>query len=357
MGTSKFSKLSDKEFMNLIKNAPLVSIDLIVKNKKDEVLLGLRKNAPAKGTWFVPGGRIGKNETLQEAFKRIANNELKLKLALKDAKFLGIFEHFYKNENRFEKKGLGTHYLVLAYIVKVSKKHLSKNDQHSIYKWFKIDELLKDNNVHSNTKTFFTESYSIPNDSGFYRALVSHYIHYDRQFWSRTQIILAVQGAALIGGYNLRSFRLGPAITLGAFFITLIVWRLIFRDINNSRINQDIMDKLASKILNYTGTKRVVCLRSNPLLPWWLSGRYLIHYAFSALLILNLFLAVFYWKHPNSFPSEASTTIQKLEDQVKELFYRLDSVEKNLSENKNLPKTNKAWQQQFEKEPNAVSRN
>ncbi len=74
MGTSKFSKLSDKEFMNLIKNAPLVSIDLIVKNKKDEVLLGLRKNAPAKGTWFVPGGRIGKNETLQEAFKRIANN-------------------------------------------------------------------------------------------------------------------------------------------------------------------------------------------------------------------------------------------------------------------------------------------
>jgi hypothetical protein len=41
--------------------APLVSIDLIIRDNADRVLLGLRNNEPAKGYFFVPGGIILKD--------------------------------------------------------------------------------------------------------------------------------------------------------------------------------------------------------------------------------------------------------------------------------------------------------
>ena len=52
--------LSESTFQTIIGATPLVSIDLIVKNAKGEVLLGYRTNRPAQGYWFVPGGRVQK---------------------------------------------------------------------------------------------------------------------------------------------------------------------------------------------------------------------------------------------------------------------------------------------------------
>ncbi|EIB9633284.1 GDP-mannose mannosyl hydrolase, partial [Escherichia coli] len=48
--------LDDNAFKNIIRNTPLISIDLIIQNEKDEYLVGKRNNRPARGFWFVPGG-------------------------------------------------------------------------------------------------------------------------------------------------------------------------------------------------------------------------------------------------------------------------------------------------------------
>ena len=63
--------LPDEVFEQVIENAPLVAIDLLVEDQDHRVLLGWRKNPPAQSSWFVPGGRIQKNETLEQAFARI----------------------------------------------------------------------------------------------------------------------------------------------------------------------------------------------------------------------------------------------------------------------------------------------
>ncbi|WP_338091415.1 NUDIX domain-containing protein [Sodalis ligni] len=52
----------------------MVSIDLIIEDV-GEYLLGYRTNRPASGSWFVPGGRILKDENLETAFKRIISTE------------------------------------------------------------------------------------------------------------------------------------------------------------------------------------------------------------------------------------------------------------------------------------------
>ncbi|MBF4436458.1 NUDIX domain-containing protein, partial [Vibrio anguillarum] len=63
-------------FKTIIENTPLVSIDLVVYNQKNEALLGKRNNRPAQGYWFVPGGRILKDESIAVAFRRLTLNEL-----------------------------------------------------------------------------------------------------------------------------------------------------------------------------------------------------------------------------------------------------------------------------------------
>ena len=60
--------LTDDKFLDVIKATPLVAIDLIIKNSSGFVLLGKRFNRPARGFWFVPGGRIRKDETLENQY-------------------------------------------------------------------------------------------------------------------------------------------------------------------------------------------------------------------------------------------------------------------------------------------------
>ena len=63
--------LSTDEFTFVVRNAPLVSFDIVIKDPDGNVLVGMRTNEPAKGKYFVPGGIIRKNETLADAFARI----------------------------------------------------------------------------------------------------------------------------------------------------------------------------------------------------------------------------------------------------------------------------------------------
>jgi colanic acid biosynthesis protein WcaH len=141
------------DFSDVIKNAPLVSIDLIVKGKQG-VLLGKRSNQPAKGYWFVPGGRILKNETIVQAVERIALKELNLKRSLSDFEFRGVFEHFY--DNSFVSESITTHYVVLAFEVEENVTLMSlPSSEHDAYRFFNLDELESNHLVHMYTKKYF----------------------------------------------------------------------------------------------------------------------------------------------------------------------------------------------------------
>ncbi|MGM2776575.1 NUDIX domain-containing protein, partial [Bacillus cereus group sp. Bce015] len=87
--------------------------DLIIRNSCNQVLLGLRTNRPAQGFWFVPGGRIGKDETFEQAFLRLTQLELGYPIPLNEASFLGPYQHLYSDN--FSGTDFSTHYVVLGY--------------------------------------------------------------------------------------------------------------------------------------------------------------------------------------------------------------------------------------------------
>lgn len=148
--------LAFPDFLQVVKNAPLVSIDLIVQNEAGKYLLGMRRNEPAKGCWFVPGGRIHKNETLSQAFKRISQVELGIHFDRHRAAFHGVYEHFYET-NAGDEPGLGTHYIVLAHSLRVSGSELilPELEQHQSWRWMSTEEIRADEVVSKFSRDYF----------------------------------------------------------------------------------------------------------------------------------------------------------------------------------------------------------
>lgn len=148
--------LTNDRFLQTIESAPLVAIDLIVSNIYGEILLGYRQNKPAQNSWFVPGGRIRKNETLDQAFRRIARDELgRDDLTRNDAELMGVYEHLY-DDNVFGVPGVSTHYVVLAYRVRGPiGTGAFPQTQHSAYRWVAEREIEGDVEVHANTRPYF----------------------------------------------------------------------------------------------------------------------------------------------------------------------------------------------------------
>jgi colanic acid biosynthesis protein WcaH len=149
-------RLEPEDFNSVVRLTPLVAIDMIVRSPDGRVLVGRRNNEPAKGHFFVPGGRITKNETLAAAFKRISVAELGVAKKIEEARFLGVYEHFYSTNN-LERPGFGTHYVTLAYeVTSPVEDALLPKDQHEEYAWKSEAELLNCPEVHENTKVYFT---------------------------------------------------------------------------------------------------------------------------------------------------------------------------------------------------------
>jgi len=91
-------KLSEKKFLETFKYSPRVALNILVKNKKGEILLTKRAIKPQKGYWHYPGGFILKGERIDDCFKRISKTELGITLDPKKKKSLGVIENLKGDE-------------------------------------------------------------------------------------------------------------------------------------------------------------------------------------------------------------------------------------------------------------------
>ena len=145
--------LEKETFKKVVKNTPLVSIDLcIVWDEK--ILLGKRKNDPLKGFFFTPGGRILKNEAYINCLKRVARSELGLIVDdLKQAKLMGVWDHFYANSIFGDE--VSTHYVNLPHCIYYDKRpEILLDDQHDSFEWFDLNKVANDDNFHKYMQSY-----------------------------------------------------------------------------------------------------------------------------------------------------------------------------------------------------------
>tara|TARA_R110000850_G_scaffold86050_2_gene185533 strand:- start:701 stop:1126 length:426 start_codon:yes stop_codon:yes gene_type:complete len=129
-------------------------MDLIIRNPEGRLLLGKRTNRPAQGFWFVPGGRVMKNETLDTAFERLSQTELGVVIPRSSASLLDLYEHFY-NDCVFG-EAPDTHYVVAGYLLDLADQSLLDlpKSQHNEFKWWSPSEMINDNSVHQHSRDY-----------------------------------------------------------------------------------------------------------------------------------------------------------------------------------------------------------
>jgi colanic acid biosynthesis protein WcaH len=123
--------IPDAEWETIVRNVPIVSVDLVVR-VDGGIALGKRTNEPAKGEWFIPGGRVHKGETRTEAVARVAKEELGVNVEIVES--LGAFEHIYETA---ELDGVETkHYLANGYVVDPATEQFRPDNQHADFRVF-----------------------------------------------------------------------------------------------------------------------------------------------------------------------------------------------------------------------------
>ena len=145
-----------EHFVELLRGLPLVSVDLVLVRGGTEILLGLRTNRPAQGSWFVPGGRILKDEPRADALKRVAARELGIaNIAGLKPQLLGVFEHFYPDCFAGD-IGVSTHYVVIAHRIDVPLgfEVPGCDNQHAELRWWPIAEATANTDVHRYTRDY-----------------------------------------------------------------------------------------------------------------------------------------------------------------------------------------------------------
>jgi colanic acid biosynthesis protein WcaH len=143
-----------EHFADLVRNAPLVAVDFLVFDTGGSVLMGKRNNAPARGTWCVPGGRIRKGETIAQAVARKLREELGL-ADLPELTWHGIYEHFYPDSSFDE--SVSTHYVALVFsFVLHDATALQACSQHDELRFFSKKEFMTSPDVPDEMKVYLT---------------------------------------------------------------------------------------------------------------------------------------------------------------------------------------------------------
>lgn len=120
-------------YYDFIKYMPIVCVDICIKYV-NQVLLIKRKDEPAKGQWWIPGGRLLKGEKLQDCAKRKAIEEVGLTCQLtKD-------EPIYTSETVFETgpNNIPVHSINVCFLLEPdnSIKQFIKLDEHCEKMWW-----------------------------------------------------------------------------------------------------------------------------------------------------------------------------------------------------------------------------
>ena len=80
--------LPDDEYGRALDALVKGCVDCLLTNEKGEVLLGLRKHEPAKGTWWYIGGRMRPGETVEETARRHAKRDIGIEIDTERFRFV-----------------------------------------------------------------------------------------------------------------------------------------------------------------------------------------------------------------------------------------------------------------------------
>ncbi len=113
---------------------PVVGVGAIILDG-NRVLLIRRANAPLKGVWSIPGGRLDLGETLTEGLRREIREETGLRIEIVDQ--VEVFERIMRDgDDRVQ-----YHYVLIDYLCEPAGGVLRAADDADDARWVEQDEM------------------------------------------------------------------------------------------------------------------------------------------------------------------------------------------------------------------------
>ncbi len=117
-------------------NLPQVAVGAIIF-KENKVLLVKSGQAPAKGKWAVPGGKIKPGESMADALKREIREETNLEIEVGDVVLVfDVMEHDEKGRLLF-------HYVIIDFEYSYVRGELKPGDDAVEARWISENELVR----------------------------------------------------------------------------------------------------------------------------------------------------------------------------------------------------------------------
>ncbi len=121
-------KLPRGLYKKIYSQVPRLCVELVIKNQEG-VFLTFRNIAPYKNYWHLPGGTVLFDETLEQAIKRVALEELGVKIL--SVKFLGYIDYIKSTEEKIGRT------ISLVFLVNINNVSIKLDFQASKYSFFK----------------------------------------------------------------------------------------------------------------------------------------------------------------------------------------------------------------------------
>ena len=127
--------IGEELFLSISQLTPIINVDILIKNNKNEILLTWRSDRYYGPGWHVPGGIVRFKETLLDRVKKVAKSELLLELE----NINGPIEHHEMFNNTRDIRG---HFISFVFEVVLTQQPPIKLKSGTIpkegeWKWFK----------------------------------------------------------------------------------------------------------------------------------------------------------------------------------------------------------------------------
>ncbi|MGD0976838.1 MAG: NUDIX domain-containing protein [Minisyncoccia bacterium] len=119
-----------EEFRAIYSKVPRLCVIVVVKTNKG-IVLALRKLSSWNNLWHIPGGTVYYKETMHDAVRRVASDELGISVRIKDC--LGYIDAYPSEEKEV---GFGST-VSLVFLCEIKKGRLMPNEDASEIKIFK----------------------------------------------------------------------------------------------------------------------------------------------------------------------------------------------------------------------------
>ena len=128
--------IEQSKYNEILKLMPIVCVDLGIM-KDNKIFLAKRNNEPCKGQWYIPGGRVIKNEELKDTAHRKALEETGLDCTIHN--LLNIETAIYTTGIN----NIPTHNVNICFKATIKTGDVILNSENSEYMWVTKEESKK----------------------------------------------------------------------------------------------------------------------------------------------------------------------------------------------------------------------